>query len=270
MNGFVHDLPEHEYHAHPGSLSVSGAKVLVDESPAVFRWQQDHPVHSDVFDIGSAAHKLALGDGPDIYVVPANDWRTKAAQTERDLARAEGLIPVLPATYEQVAAMAEKLREHRLAMRLLSAGEHEVSAFAPDDETGVVRRCRYDVLGERVAVDYKTTAGSVHPVALAGRYGTIRKYRYDRQAEWYLRLGRDLGHDLAAFAFIFQSKEPPYAVTVATVNDGELYDAAEKNRQALEIFRDCTESGLWPGALPDDTAAVVSLTSQTYYEELIA
>jgi hypothetical protein len=97
MNGFHDDIPEAEYHAHQGSLSVSGAKVLL-KAPALFKWQQDHPVHKDVFDFGSAAHALVLGVGAPLHVVHADSWRTKAAQEERDKARAEGSIPLLEPT----------------------------------------------------------------------------------------------------------------------------------------------------------------------------
>jgi hypothetical protein len=57
---------------------------------------------------------------------------------------------------------------------------------------------------------------------------------------------------------------------VATIREEDLWDAGDRNRRALEMYRDCTESGVWPGFLPDDTAAVVSLDQQTYEEELIA
>lgn len=268
LHGFIEDMPEREYHAHPTSLSVSGAKTLL-KAPALFKHQQANPVYKDVFDFGSAAHSLVLGVGDPLCVIDAEDWRSKAARDLRDAARAKGETPILKADHLKVLAMADKLKQHKLAMQLLSEGNPEVSAFAPDEATGVTRRCRFDWLHPTVLTDYKTSASS-NPHDLAGRYGAIKKWGYDQQAAWYLDLARDLGHPAQAFAFIFQMKEAPFLVTVATVPEGELWDARDRNRQALERFRDCTESGIWPGYLPDDTAAVVSLTNQTYEEELIA
>src|SRR5690606_14164602 len=164
--------------------------------------------------------------------------------------------------------MADKLSEHPLAMRLLSDGRPEVSAYALDEEAGVMRRGRFDWLGASVLTDYKTCA-SADPRDLAGRYGTVKKWGYDQQAAWYTDLARDLGHPAAAFAFIFQEKAAPYDVTVAYVDDADLWEARQKNRHALERFRDCTESGVWPAYLPSDTAARLSLTEQTYIEEAI-
>lgn len=269
-HGFIHDLPEDEYHADRTSLSVTGAKTLM-RSPALFRHQQDNPVHKDVFDFGSAAHQLVLGVGPGIAVIPPTS-RAKADQeahkVAKEAARAEGKIPVTAADYASIEAMADRLSSHTLAMRLLSDGEPEVSAYALDEETGVLRRCRFDWLGSTVLTDYKS-ALSADPRDLAGRYGGVKKWGYDAQAAWYLDLARDLGHPAAAFAFIFQEKTAPYQVTVAYIDDADLWDARQRNRAALERFRDCTESGIWPAYLPDDAAARLSLTDQTYEEEAI-
>jgi hypothetical protein len=265
--GFHPSIPEAEYHADRNSLSVTGAKTLL-KSPALFRHQQDSPVHKDVFDFGTAAHALVLGVGAELAVIDAEDWRGKGAREARDAARLNGRTPLLAKDYATVQAMADRLSSHTLAMRLLSEGEPEVSAYAVDEATGVMRRGRFDWLHPNLLVDYKSAA-SANPSDLAGRYGAVRKWGYDQQAAWYTDLARDLGHPAAAFAFIFQEKAEPYQVTVAYIDDADLWDARAKNRTALERFRDCTESGLWPAYLPDDTAARLSLADQTYIEEAI-
>jgi hypothetical protein len=222
-----------------------------------------------VFDFGSAAHALVLGAGPEMISVAADDWRTKDAREVREHARSTGAVALLAKDATTVQEMADKLGEHTLAMRLLSDGKPEVSAYAVDEETGVVRRGRFDWLGTNVLTDYKSCA-SADPRDLADRYGAVKKWGYDKQAAWYTDLARDLGHPAAAFAFIFQEKTAPYQVTVAYVDDADLYDARAANRHALERFRDCTESGIWPAYISDDSAVRLSLTDQTYIEESIA
>lgn len=261
--GFIDDLDEPTYHAHPTSLSVSGAKVLL-KAPALFKWQREHPVHKDVFDVGSAAHKLVLGVGAEIVEVDADSWRTKAAQEAKAAARAEGKIPLLAADHERVKAMADALTEHRLAMRLLSEGRPEVSAFAIDEATGVLRRGRFDWLGATILTDYKSAASS-EPDAFVR---AAVNFGYHMQAAWYLDLAADLGHPAPAFAFIVQEKEPPYLPTVIEL-PRELVDIGRRrNARALERFRDCTESNLWPGYVPDDTFATPTAPGWALREDI--
>lgn len=266
--GFHDDIPEADYHADPDSLSVSGAKVIL-RAPAIYKWQRENPVQRDAFDFGHAAHSLVLGIGAETVVVDAKDWRTKDAQEQRDTARAEGKTPLLKADWLKVCAMADRLAEHKLAMRLLSEGRPEVSAYALDEETGVMRRGRFDWLGGTVLTDYKTAA-SVDPRDIAGRYGAVKKWGYDMQAAWYTDLARDLGHPAKAFAFIFQMKEPPHLVTVAQIDDADLWDARNRNQQALATYAECVATGHWPGFIPDDSAALISLTDQHYETEVAA
>lgn len=260
--GFHDDIPEAQYHADRESLSVSGAKVLL-KAPALFRWQQDHPVHKDVFDFGSAAHALVLGVGAPLCVIDAPDWRGKEAKALRDAAREQGQTPLLKADHLRVLAMADALSSHRLATRLLSEGRPEVSAYAPDGATGVMRRGRFDWLGSTILTDYKTAASS-EPNAFVK---AAANFGYHMQAAWYTDLARDLGHPADAFAFIVQEKEAPYLVTVIELPAELVEVGRDRNRRALERFRDCTESGIWPGYIPDDQFATPSAPRWALYDQ---
>ena len=240
--GLHDDVPEAEYHADRASLSVTGAKLLL-KSPAKFRHRLDHPEHKDVFDFGSAAHRMVLGVGAPIVVVDADSWRGKAAQAERDEVRAKGAIPLLVADHERVVAMADRLRDHDFAMTLLSGGRAEVSAYALDEPTGVIRRGRFDYLKERVASDYKSCADA----SPDGFARSVVNFGYDMQAAWYIDLAECCDWPLDAFAFVAQEKEAPYSVEVYQLPDELLTRGRERNRRALERFRDCTDSGIWPG-----------------------
>lgn len=264
LHGFVYDLDEVEYHAHPTSLSVTGAKVLL-KAPALFDWQRKNTVYKSVWDFGSAAHAEVLGVGCPIVVheydpekvkspKSTNAW--KAQQVE---VRASGGVLLLPDEHAQVRAMAAQLKNHRLAMQLLSSGAAEVSAFVNDDETGVTMRSRFDWLAPDIITDYKSCA-SANPMDWAGRYGVIKKLGYDNQAEWYLDVARRLGHSARAFAWIAQEKDPPYLVSVIYADEEALDVARERNRFARQVFRDCTGSGIWPGYLDDRSFAQVSLS----------
>lgn len=251
----LHDLTNDAYHADPvpdGSLSVSGAKKLLPPwCPAIYRWERDHPVHKDVYDFGSAAHKLVLDD-PDaqVIVVNAPDWRTKAAREQRDAARAVGNIPILAGDAYHVQAMAEQIRAHPVAAALLSGpGRAEQSAFWPDARTGIWRRARFDWLpdagdGRLLLVDYKTAA-SANPYKFAK---AVADYGYHMQADWYLQCATalDLGPD-PAFLFIVQEKAAPYVVSVVQLDEDALRIGAELNARALDVYAECVYADVWPG-----------------------
>ena len=264
--GIYDGIPEPDYHADPvpaGSLSQSGAKTIL-RAPALYRWQRDHPVHKDVFDFGTAAHAKVLGKGAPVVVLDFPTWQTNAAKAARDEARAKGETPLLVKDALIVDEMATALLEHRLASMLLAKGEPEVSAFAPDPATGVMRRGRVDWLSRHVITDYKTAA-TADPAAF-GR--SAAAYGYHMQAAWYLDLFRDLGADVEAFAFIVQEKEPPYLVEVIELDERAVDRGRVLNARALERYRDCRASGVWPGySGRDDQSTTVDLPPWAYRDE---
>lgn len=265
----VPNLAEPDYHSH-AALSQSGAKVLL-ESPARFHWERAHPrLATKAMEHGSIAHALALGTGPEIVVVAADDWRTKAAREAADAAREDDKLPVLAKDHARIVAMAEVLGKHALAMELLAqCVQREVSIFATCPATGVPMRGRTDALGARLLVDYKT---SVKPDARG--YGrTALDFGSHIQAAWYLDLMEYLGQPREGFAFIVQSKVAPYEVAVVELAGRAVDHGRRLGLEARERFRDCTDAGVWPGAVDPRSVLIVDLppwgyTDGNYSEEV--
>lgn len=263
----VYQMTAEEYHADPvagGSLSSSGArKLLAPSCPAIFRYEQDHgQAPKREFDFGQAAHQMVLGEGPDLVVIEADNYRTKAAQIDRDEARIAGMVPLLRAEYDQVQAMADGLRQHPVAAALFdpARGRPEQTLVWRDRPTGVMRRARLDWLphpgsGRLIIADYKTCR-SAEPSALAR---AVEQYGYHQQADWYRSGARALGlaDEAAAFVFVCQEKTAPYLVTVVELDAATLRIGAARNRRALAIYRECVTSGRWPGY--SDEIALLSL-----------
>lgn len=252
--GIYHDLPEQEYHADAGSLSVSGMKTLL-QAPALYRHQQDNPVHKDVFDLGSAAHRKVLGVGSEVVTVTADDWRSKAAREAREEARSEGKVALLAKDAAVVDEMAAALAGHRLAAKLLTEGAAEVSMFWHDDVWDVTRRARFDWLrADGIAVDFKTAA-TANPAALPK---VCHDFGYHMQEANYRDVAEGLAVDIADFVFIFQEKAAPYLVSVARLDPEFVALGRARCASALERFRDCRESGLWPGYTDDLTDLTIT------------
>lgn len=265
----VYDMPAEEYHAHP-ALSSTGARRLMPPScPALFRHEQlNGRPDSRAFDLGHAAHLAVLGSGPELVIIEAENYRTKAAQADKAAAYAAGAVPLLVAEHEQVQDMAAALRAHPVASRLFdpARGKAEQSLFWRDAKSGVRCRSRLDFLpdprpGRMIVPDYKTTT-SVEPKALAK---AVHKFGYHQQADFYT--DSIYANDLAervAFVFAFQEKSAPYLVTVVELGQDFLTWAAVLNDKARDIFRRCTDTGYWPGY--SDEVELVSLPTYAEHE----
>lgn len=253
--GIYPDMPIDVYHADPvpgGSLSSSGARKLLDPScPALFKWERDNPTPPKrEFDLGHAAHKLVLGEGEEIVVTEWDDWRTKAAREERDAIRATGAVPLLAHEGEQVQAMADAIRRHPLAGPLLAPGNGiaERSIYWTDPATGVRCRVRPDWLIIRpevtAIVDLKTTTDA-SPDAVSK---AIETYSYHQQGALYIDgvQAAGLAPEGARFFFVFQSKKPPYLVTVRELADQAQDIGRARNERALRIYADCIANDHWP------------------------
>jgi hypothetical protein len=257
----VYEMTAAEYHADPvegGSLSSTGARRLLPPScPAAFDWARRNPQKPKAaFDLGTAAHKLVLGEGGDLAIIDADDWTTKAARTDRDLARLQGATPLLRPQYERVQAMALALIAHPLAGPLFATGRGtpEAALVHRDAATGVWRRALLDWLpaprSSRVIIpDYKT-AVSAAPDAIAR---AVAEYGYHQQGAWYLDAARalDVAGDDAEFVLVVQEKDPPHLVTVVQLDAVALRIGRARNRRALEIYAECAAARRWPGYADD-------------------
>jgi PDDEXK-like domain of unknown function (DUF3799) len=249
----VRDLPHADYLAH-AALSASGAKTLIQPGgPARFHHERTHPrPATDAMNLGTAAHNAVLGTGPELEVIDAPNWQTRAAKEAKEQALTEGKVPLLPKDKETVDAMAVALRRHPIASRLLNpaSGEAEVSLFWHDPEHDVDRRCRVDFLrvpddsGRLILCDYKSAA-SATPEAITR---AVINYSYHLAAAWYQDLVIGLGlARTAPFVLIFQETTAPYLVHCVELDQPTMLMGRELCQRALMLYKSCTETGVWGG-----------------------
>ena len=259
----IYDMDEATYHGDPvpgGSLSSTGARKLLPPScPAKFLHERQNPPQpSDAMDLGTAAHKLVLGAGIDIHVIDADDWRLKATREERDDARALGKLPLLKGDYEQVLGMAEAIRRHPVAGAVFNPerGKPEQSLFHQDPDTGVWLRVRLDWMFDRpIIADYKTSK-TANPAGFARSVADLGYYVQDA---FYRRVYEAITGQYPKFVFVVQEKEPPYLVTVCELDHDSVQSGHALVQHAIERYRDCTESGIWPGYTDADAIELITL-----------
>jgi hypothetical protein len=247
-------IPDDLYHTDKTSLSASGAKLLLPPSvPAKYRWCMDNPPPpKPVFDFGKLVHKLVLGEGADIDVIHAKDWRTKSAQEAKTKAHNAGLIPVLASEHDQAEKMAEQVHQHPLAGALFRDGDAETSLCVTDPDTGVRLRARPDYMnqydGRLTITDYKTAADA-NPDTF-GR--TAFQWSYHLQFAWYVHVARLLElDDNPAFLFVVQEKTAPYLVSVCELDAEAFLLGRKQMQQAIATFKTCTEMDAWWGYPPE-------------------
>ncbi|MFP8944757.1 PD-(D/E)XK nuclease-like domain-containing protein [Streptomyces fenghuangensis] len=263
----LYDIPAELYHSDPipgGSLSSTGARTLVKRCPAVFKWQLDNPQpYNKALDLGTAAHKLVLDDGPELVLVDAARWDTDAIKAEVAAIRAAGGIPLKRHELEQVRAMAAALRQHEEAASLLEPGSGfaEQSAFWEDN--GVWRRARFDFLrDDGQIVDYKT----VRSCRREDLEKAFNEHGYAQQQDWYEEAGAalDVADPEKPMQFVLQEKDPPYLVVVTTCDPMACGIGRHLNEVALNTYAICRERDEWPGYPPNPMTSLPSWVERQY------
>lgn len=285
----LYRLPPAEYHARPELSQSSAKKLLRPSCPALFKQSLDdgdEPKHA--WDIGSAAHKVVLGTGPDLVVVEGDGklgpevWNTDKVRAEVAAVRARGAVPLKPSEWDKVHAMADAIRAHPIASALFmprgkpdlgpqGTGEAEVAVIWRDERTGVNCRAMVDYLpyfslvdrdgtpasapaypGRLLIPDYKTTGKEygASPENIGRQMGD-RQYYF--QMAWYLMGLRAVGYarEDSQPLLVFQETRKPYLVTVAQPDRDAMRLGEIRCREALDVYAKCVREDRWPGYSDD-------------------
>jgi len=277
----IYELTDEEYFGPElasTTLSSTGARELLKPGgPARFRHAIDNGTLEvkREFDLGHAVHTLVLGAGPEPVVVigtgkDPESWRTDADKAKVAALRADGKVPLRAADMVAAYAMADAVKVHPLAAKLLRDGKPERTLIWRDPATGVMCRAKADWLRKDGIVDLKTCE-SAAPDALSK---AAHNYGYAIQAPFYLRGLRSeswrfmspYGPVEPFFVHIAVEKTPPYLVHVNQLTERAMAWGERQVSQALEIFRDCTAAGEWPG-YPTDEITDIDLPAWVRTEE---
>jgi hypothetical protein len=261
----VYNLPADEYHARPELSSSAAKKLLPPYAPAIFKHERDNGTRSRrVFELGTAAHKLVLGAGPELVAVTdewgkdPNAWRTDKVKERLAEIRDRGDVPLKRDEYDYVHAMADALRAHPFAAKLFEpgTGEPERTLIWRDAETGIMCRALLDWLpfptgGRFILRDYKSAAeGGASPEKLPR---TVSDLGYYFQLAWHLAGAKALGlaGDDAEALLVVQERTAPYLVTVGQPDFTAMRLGELHMRQALRLYAECMAADEWPGYSDD-------------------
>ena len=255
--GVYDAIPFDDYLADPcpePSLSSSVALELVTRSPAhAFRYHPRLGGHrgdeSNVADKGSVAHDLLLYGENKIAPLDFPDFRTKAAQTARDEARQNGLVPILAHKLVEARDMADAAREFIATSEIREeweAGKSEQTVIVRDAEAWL--RCRPDRYAERhgVVMHYKTTDGSVRPEDFIRMQFRRMEYGFVLAFYSYVLALHDVSVMRPRQFILAQEQNPPYACVLLALTPAKLAIESARVNVAVQTWRRCMASNLWP------------------------
>lgn len=258
----IFEMKAEDYHSDPfekPSLSSSIAKRMVGASP-YHGWLM-HPKlggcseSSSTMDRGSLIHALILGqDTEDFALIDADDFRSKAARSARDSARAEGKIPVKVADFRDAEATADEVHEDLLRDGILLSGHSELVFAWVESADGVDVQCRamvdHIIPESSTIIDFKNCE-SASPDSVRR---SIYSYGYDIQFAAYTSAFCHLFPDLAGredflWAFIEQlpDESPKKSATQLYRPDGVMRELGRSRwGRAVKLWAECLKSGRWP------------------------
>ena len=150
-------------------------------------------------------------------------------------------------TFEEVEtllAMAKSINAHKAASKII-AGQIEASIFWQDEDTGVLCRCRPDVINKSIGmlVDLKTCS-SANPTSFSK---DAYNFRYHVQAAFYLDGCKANGIEVDNFVFVCVEKTAPYLVAVYAADQAMIELGRATYKANLETYKRCLHEDNWPG-----------------------
>lgn len=276
-----------DYFADPcpqPSLTQSIAKIILDQSP-LHAWHahprlnpnfcSDEGEYTKPRAIGNASHRIVLGRGKTletvrvpkrekvgnkyvvcdpVVLVDADDFKTDAAQQERDRIAAAGNVPMLRKHLDAAQAIGDAARRQLDLAGCAAAfrdGNAEVVMIAWDEENGVWLRSMADWMSSlSLLYDLKTGEQSAAPHVIPRR---MVNDGWDVQAAMQNRILNILdpaNRGRRRFRFVAVENEEPYGLTVNEMTETAMEMGGRKLRFAIGMWRDCLRRNEWPAYPP--------------------
>lgn len=267
-------MREADYRALP-ALSGTGVALLL-ESPADWRWKQEHPTPSTpAMMFGTLVHALTLDNytededpyaftpfevDPGVVVSPFDSFRTAEAKAWKAEQQLAGIEPVSQSVYQTMvdkanaqtqALQAKKDDAHRRARLLADAvHDHDVAGrilaepgraevVVSGDIDGAALKGRIDWLpDDGPVVDLKTARN----VGLRAVSGSLDSFGYATQLAHYGLLADRLERP---YIIAVRNEQRP-AVAVYRLGQATWDAALRATERAWQIYAECVTTGVWP------------------------
>lgn len=246
-SGPVHTLTREEYDdGAAGWVNWSTLKYILD-SPKHYQHQLRSPKEAtDAMRLGSAVHTAVFEPEKldTAYAVwsegrrAGNDWKAFCEA-------AEGRAVITQEQYLGAQLVAEAVRAHPVAGRLLKKGIAEGTLLWTDPETGIKCKARLDWITARHGVDLKSS-NTIDARQFGRSFGAMRSHG---QLGFY-NLGLVANGLKRSWKVIAVENAPPFDVAVYTVDDDAVFAGEGLAKEALQLLARCRKGRRWPGRYP--------------------
>ena len=227
------------------ALSASGAKLL-RKSPLHYKADQfkaRQPTPAMVF--GTVVHRIVLEPERPAFAVKYLNWASKEGKAERERLEATGLPILSEADGDRATAIRDALWSDAQIAEMLEAAQREQVMLW--DQHGVKCKAKADAIGDGVVIDLKTTIDA----APHEFQRSIATFGYFRQAAHYLDgYEATKGERAKDFIFVAVESQPPHAFALYRLDAASIAAGRLEMKRAAAVYRDCMQSGNWPGYEP--------------------
>lgn len=244
-----HQLVSQSFDEYAKADGVSASMLdQIRKSPAHLRAYMDGTLREegDALALGTLIHLAVLQ--PDtmqgaVWVKPEGvSLATKEGRAWKE--EHQGRPIISQDEYNTVVRCRDAVLSNQMARSLLSKGFAEQSLYV-EDSHGTLRKSRFD---------YISTSGSAIPDLKTCRSASpesfekaILNYSYHIRAAFYVDNANLAGMEKDSFVFICIETQPPYLVACYQLSGYVLSAGRVFYQRDLQLYRNCMESGKWPG-----------------------
>lgn len=265
--GLVHGMSQEDYRA----ADAASASTLKDmgRSPAYARHRLDNPTPSTpAMEFGTACHvailepeelseRYDMDPGHPDGGYPKGWRNTKVYKEAKSKILESGKLILSDDEFAQIFHMASNVQEHRIGDAISRAKRGtEISGFAFDDEFGLWRKIRPDLLAEeaRMIVDLKTSS----EITPGGFARACARYGYHTSAAYYIDTMEMIQPGAYLhYVFLVVSNTAPYEVATYSLDWESIEQGRTEYRRHLEAYAHCRLTKSWPG--PNDEIEEIRL-----------
>ncbi len=225
LHGCFDNIPIEVYH-HPSCPGISSTTIKAIAGHSLVHFKKQKHVDKNAFRFGNAFHTFVNEPAKfhDLYQV------TYGRKDLCDITK----IQLSYEDFQTIQAMNTKLKIHPDAGPLYSHAQHELTYFATDEETGLLKKCRVDAIKNGIISDLK----SCEDASENSFKRDAAKWLYRISAAYYLEIvSQVLGEQLSTFNLIACEKTDPHEINVFKVTDRSLAKAHEEIREALNVIK---------------------------------